>query len=100
MKSIHECEAACQGKSTMLAVGIPGTNKCEAGRGCHCWCYLDATEDGSCEQEDDSGLTLFRFKDFSKRYFIYRIQITPLSFPLVFFFKIHVLRFLGYKLVV
>ena len=71
MKSVHECEVACIAKgTTMLAVGIPGTDKCQNGKpgqgGCHCWCYTDATPEGTCEMEDDAGLTLFRMKDFSE----------------------------------
>ena len=70
VKSALECELACQGRSTMVGIGIPGTIGCKEGKkgvgGCDCWCYNDAKADGSCELEHRDGINVFRYKDYSE----------------------------------
>ena len=70
VRSYHECNFACQGESTALAVGMMGSDKCHTGenKGCDCVCFPDSDIDGDCTkgQEDSPGWTLFKFKDLVK----------------------------------
>ena len=65
--SIDDCAKACDGVSSMFALGTNdfGTTRCYAD-GCSCLCETGAKDDGTCDTVNHNGYHLYRFGAASK----------------------------------
>ena len=59
---VSECAGKCKGIASMFTFGTNdyGTPRC-GNSGCDCYCMLDATSTGSCDQNNHAGYRLYRY---------------------------------------
>ena len=55
-----KCATQCTNVGSMFIYALDGTSLCNE-HGCKCYCHLDASDDGTCEQTSMSDYRLYRF---------------------------------------